>query len=159
MTIHDAFDGNVQFDCTPPNLKSLIVRDGLTRAVPESASFAPGSQPAAIFDNLVDFLARTRSVSVANDYDGVGREIGEFWNFAASSVDYRAIWERFIMLPVEIHNAWFDAIGATIDPRLLAPPEVQPGAPDDAVLEAVGGKKKSRLDKTTSQPLTPSHSA
>lgn len=154
MTSHSAFDGSVTFECTPPNLKSLIVRDGLTRAVPESASFVPGSQPAAIFDNLVDFLARTRSIGTMPDAGDIALQLGAFWEFACVSTDYRAIWEHFIMLPVEIHNAWFDAIQATIDPRLLAPVDVQPGAPDDATLEAVEGKKKSKPGKTTSEGLT-----
>jgi hypothetical protein len=147
MTIHSAFNGQVQFDCTPPNLKTLVVRDGLERAVPESAQFPVGSQPNFVFNNLVDMLGRTRSIRFIDV--GLSPDVEllqSFWELALNTIDYRLIWNEFLMLPVEVHNEWFEAVAAAIDPRLLAPAEVQPNAPTDAELEATGteGAKKKK---------------
>ncbi len=152
MTIHNAFNGQVQFDCTPPNLKTLVVRDGLERAVPESALFVPGSQPFAVFNNLVDMLGRTRYINFIDvGLSPDAEALQAFWVMSSSTTDYRRIWDEFLMLPVEAHNEWFDAVQASIDPRLLAPPEVQPNAPTDEELEATGtdGRKKKITGKPT----------
>jgi hypothetical protein len=152
MTIHNAFNGQVQFDCTPPNLKTLVVRDGLERAVPESAMFLVGSQPNFVFNNLVDLLGRTRSIHFIDiGLDPDAEALQSFWAFASNTIDYRAIWNEFLMLPVVVHNEWFEAVAAVIDPRLLAPAEVQPNAPSDAELDATGteGAKKKRVAKPT----------
>jgi hypothetical protein len=147
MTIHSAFNGQVQFDCTPPNLKTLVVKDGLERAVPEFATFVKGSQPDFVFNNLVDLLGRTRSIKFIDiGLDADAEALQAFWAFASNTIDYRAIWNEFLLLPVIVHNEWFEAVAASIDPRLLAPPEVQPNAPTDAELEATGteGAKKKK---------------
>ena len=152
MTIHSAFNGQVQFDCTPPNLKTLVVRDGFVIAVPESALFVPGTQTAAIFNNLIDFLGRTRAITFVDIGLGEDAEALQlFWSISQITTDYRKLWEQFILLPVEVHNEWFDAIQGVVDPRLLAPEVVQPGAPTDEALEATGtdGAKKKKSGKPT----------
>lgn len=152
MTIHNAFNGQVTFDCTGENLKTLIVRDGLQRAVPEYLTFLFDTPPFTLFGNLVEFLGKTRSITFIDiGLTADVESLQAFWEFASKSIDYRAIWEQFIMLPVEVNNEWSEAIQGVIDPRLLAPLEVQPGAPTDAELEATGteGAKKKKSAKPT----------
>lgn len=148
MTMYSAFNGQVEFDCTVANLKTLIVRDGLKLAVPESTTFAADSQSDILFNNLVDFLGRTRAIHFVDIGLSTDAEsLQSFWGFASNTADYRAIWNEFLMLPIDAHNAWQKAIVNVTDPRLLAPAEVQPGAPDDNVLDAMGdegAKKKKR---------------
>lgn len=148
MSVHSAFNGQVQFDCTRPNLKSLVVKDGLERAIPEWAQFVPDSPAYICFANLIEFLGRTRAIHFVDV--GIGEDaedLQRFWEFAQSSMDYRAIWNAFLQLSTDVNTEWYSAVQSEIDPRLLAPAEVQPGAPDDAALEATGtdgAKKKKR---------------
>lgn len=152
MTIHSAFNGQVQFDCTPPNLKSIVVKEGLERAVPEWVTFPTDSSVYVLFTNLVEFLGKTKSITfidigLSEDAEG----LQTFWKFASKSMDYRAIWNEFMLLTVDVNTEWFNAVSAVIDPRLLAPAEVQPGAPSDEALEATGtdgAKKKKRATST-----------
>lgn len=155
------FNGRVIFDCYPPNMKHMVVVEAMQRDVPEARDFPNGSATSVLFWNLSTFLGRTDSIE-AVEIEGAEPDTNveallAFWEFAASTTDYRAIWNRFLMTcDTPVNEAWLEAISQTEDKRLLAPEAVRPGAPDDAALEAEGesGKKKSKLVTRTSKPLT-----
>lgn len=152
MTIHSAFNGQVQFDCTPPNLKAIVVKDGLERAIPEWVTFPTDSPAYILFTNLIEFLGKTKSITFIDiGLSDDAERLQAFWEFASKSMDYRAIWAEFMLLTIDINTEWYNAIAAVIDPRLLAPAEVQPGAPSDEALAATGtdGAKKKKTVKPT----------
>jgi hypothetical protein len=131
MATYSAFDGAVTFDCTTPNLKTLVIRDQLGLAVPEHVTFLPGSQGDILFQNLTTLLGRTKTITfTAGDPPPELQALTAFWEMASGSVDYRRIWDEFLYLSLNVHNEWLRAIEAADNIRLLAPAEVQPGAPD-----------------------------
>lgn len=132
ITPVSGFGGLVTIHCTRPNLKVQIVGDLLRSAVPEAANFAQGGDAANIFDNLVSFLARTTSIDFAPEdsllSDDV-RALQEFWALASLPVvDYRVIWDAFVLLNLDIHNEWMEALNSTIPAAVASPPELMPGA-------------------------------
>lgn len=148
MTLHSALNGQVTFDCFPAGLKTLVVKEALEAAVPEAALFAPGSDSANIFSHLVDFLGQTRGIEFNIDLDEDAVGLQAFWLLTQDTTNYRRIWEAFLLLSISVHNEWLEATASTIDPRLLAPPEVQAGLPettDDPVK-----KKKSKAGSNAS---------
>jgi hypothetical protein len=150
-----AFAGRVIFECTPPNMKTIIVEEAMFRAVPEARDFPVDSPQGKLFYNLIHFLGRTKSITVDNpDGDYVIASLADFWAFVRVNSDYRAIWDCFIMLDVMVNSEWNAALEDTEDKHLKAPELVQPGAPSDGLLEAAAeaGKKKSKNGTPTSKP-------
>lgn len=158
MTVTPVFDGRVQVDCIPSgSMRSLIVRDAMQRAIPEYQEWAADSAPRSLFFNLSQCLACTKSVTFADDEaDPMLQDWRAFWELSRRSTDYRALWEAYISLDIDVNNEWAKALDAADDARLKAPPFVQPGAPSDAELLADGdeGKKKSRKGTPTSTTST-----
>lgn len=153
--IYAGFDGRVLFDCTPHNMRELVVTEALRLAVPEWKTW-DGQNTLTLFVNLAAFLGRTKNLEVVpGEPNSIIDDLCTFWQFAQNTVDYRAIWEAFLFLDPVINSEWAAALASTVDVRLLAPAVLQPAAPPDEVLEAQpDGKKKSPKETHTSKRLT-----
>lgn len=154
---YKAFGGAVVLTMTAPNMKTMIVREAMERAIPESKEWPLDSTAAILFANIAQLLGRTASIEFGGDDNPYVDGLAAFWHFAKTTTDYRAIWDAFILMPPEINNEWMTALNPADDARLKAPAEVAPTAPTDEELEAQGedGKKKYKRGTNTSKPLTP----
>ncbi len=159
MSLHKAFDGLVTFEISGDNnLKMVLVEEALKRAVPEVV--AVDGQSATIVDHFISFLGRTRNITFeTNEGSEAMQEVIAFWFIASNTTDYRRIWDAYGYLSAEAHNEWYRAIEAqdALRSRLLAPSDVQPGAPSDEALAAADAdappnKKKGSTSETPSSP-------
>lgn len=137
---YEAFDGRVRFEIeTARKLKALLVEEAIESAVPESRTFAPGSQSAILFANFQSFMSRTVSISFqmaereisAGDHESL-TDLQQFWDEAPQPKAWATMWERFgELVDLKAHNAWLGALNAALEDHLAAPPELQPGGADD----------------------------
>ncbi len=137
---HEAFEGRVRFEIeTTRKLKTLLIEEAIEAAVPESRTFAPGSQSAIVFSNFQSFMSRTVAITFplveseisAGDHESLV-DLQIFWQEAPQMKDWEARWHRFgDLIDLKAHNAWLAALNAALEDHLAAPPELQPGGADD----------------------------
>lgn len=142
-----AYDGQVTFECETRTLASLFLGDRIRAAVPEQATFAPGSQQQIIFDGMVAHLGATRDIRfhLQEDADGDLVAFRDFWAFARDNDDYAAVWERYAAtLNLDLFNTWWAAFHAAQPRRLYATPALQASAKEleDNPLSGGSGKPK-----------------
>lgn len=128
MASHSAFDGQVTFECGYRTLKAIIVEEAFELAVPEHVDFAVKSQRAIAFNNLKAFFGVTASIAFALDENPLLdlAAFRDWWLFAQSSDDYRAIWERYLEAATSgISNEWGKAYSKGQSARLHAPVALQ----------------------------------
>lgn len=136
---HEAFDGRVRFEIeTARKLKTLLIEEAIESAVPESRTFAPGSQSAILFANFQSFMSRTVSITFPLVETEISVGDGEslmdlqlFWDDATTGHDWLVKWNRFAeLVDLKAHNAWLGALNAALEDHLAAPPELRGGADD-----------------------------
>lgn len=138
---HEAFEGRVRFEIeTTRKLKTLLIEEAIEAAVPESRTFAPGSQSAILFSNFQSFMSRTVAITFplveseeisAGDHESL-IDLQIFWHEAPQPKDWAVMWERFgDLIDLKAHNAWLAALNAALEDHLAAPPELRPGGDDD----------------------------
>lgn len=151
-----SFNGQVTFTCTRPNLKVQIIRDLLRSAVTEAARFPPDSDAERIFDNLSQFLGRTTAITFGVDSEKRPEiaALRDFWTLAQSGANYREVWDAFILLSLDAHNEWMEALNETIPADLAAPAELRPEAGDDPNSSGSRLSKKSTPLSETSPTMS-----
>lgn len=148
-----AFDGHVAFDLTGFNMKTMVIRDAMQRAVPEHEGWPEGSLFKLLFDNLIEFLGRTRSIEFGQ---AANQQLNEqiealkcFWQLANTTQDYRVIWQEYLQLEPLVNNEWQRVVQERDNAMLKADPDLQPGAPDE-----LGEKKESTTETASSKRST-----
>ena len=127
MASHSAFDGQVTFECGYSNLQAVILRERFQEAVPEHATFKPGSQIEIIWRNLLAFFpVSTITFTLEDNPLLVLVHLREWWDEAQVSTNYRDIWERYLKVAnADFSNAWGVAYDRGQNQRLYAPLELQ----------------------------------
>jgi hypothetical protein len=137
---HEAFEGRVRFEIeTARKLKTLLIEEAIESAVPESRTFAPGSQSAILFANFQSFMSRTVSITFPLVETEISAEdaacvdaLNQFWSgYVQLPGEWQGKWEAFAdLLDLRAHNAWLGALNAALEDHLAAPPELRGGADD-----------------------------
>ena len=138
---HEAFEGRVRFEIeTTRKLKTLLIEEAIEAAVPESRTFAPGSQSAILFSNFQSFMSRTVAITFPLVESEISAEdaacvesLDRFWHLRQHvPIEWSGRWESFAeLLDLKAHNAWLAALNAALEDHLAAPPELRPGGDDD----------------------------
>lgn len=136
---HEAFEGRVRFEIeTARKLKTLLIEEAIESAVPESRTFAPGSQSAILFANFQSFMSRTVAITFPLVETEISAEdaacvdaLDHFWQLRQLPGEWQRRWEAFAdLLDLRAHNAWLGALNAALEDHLAAPPELRGGADD-----------------------------
>jgi len=127
MASHSAFDGQVTFECGYNNLEAVILRERFQEAVPEHATFKPGSQLEIVWRNLLAFFpVSTITFHLEDNPTLMLARLRDWWDEAQVSTNYRGIWEQYLKAAsADFSNAWGVAYDKGQNQRLYAPPELQ----------------------------------
>lgn len=135
---YEAFDGQVIFHCTYETMEAFIVREAIDAAIPEHEDFEDKPQLAAIWANFRLYLSNTQHIefNLLKNADDDLKELKAFWKLAENNTDYPALWVAFRQqITRDVQDNWRDGLSHAIPARLLAPPELQPNAPEDEALD------------------------
>jgi len=149
---YECFEGQVVFYTTYQSLECFIVRDAVDAALPDMADESrqrftqngtadpARAQIVTIYRNFRQFLGDTSRIEfhLSKESDSDLLDFRDWWKSAQNNADYAALWVTFRRVVTwDVQSAWIQALENAVPQRLMAPVDLQPGAPEDAELEAI----------------------
>jgi len=164
--IVETLDGQVVFEMVPwGNLRHHILAKEYPQAIPELYETGADGElyfkiadTAFVLREFIKYFGHTRSIrfNITNDPDGAIAMFKDWYQKAAESANYRAIFIDYTaVITDKTLLAWQKAYEDTRTPEIPAPVELQPGADEvaktDKSFQNDAGNEPAALGKTSAQ--------